>query len=425
LGFGGTTDEGQATSGRTGHDVNQVFSATAGSLNINGTSIDFAAGATLQQVINNVNNSGAGVVIVHDTANSVFRIESRNTGANNTISITDGTTNTANFLGQLGFAMTVNDIGGRTSTAENASITLNGTVHNYMENNNFTIHGLNFSLSEGITAADMNRNLTVNLQRDVEPAINMVKQFVESYNALVTMLNDLTTTVRPRSSQYSFYEPLTEEQKRTMSDREVDLWESKARTGLMHRNDTISRLQSQLRSMATTAVQRSDGTEISLFQLGITTANDGVWIGRLEINETKLREALENDPNAIRDLFAGSPTMAGGTFEARNQRLWGIDGVGSDRGMGIAHRFDDIIRNTVDFGGSIYNRAGLVGTASAINNILNREMAEFDKRIEDMQKQLQRKENNYFLMFSRMENALAASNRQMDALYSSMMGGMM
>ena len=58
---------------------------------------------------------------------------------------------------------------------------------------------------------------------------------------------------------------------------------------------------SEMRMALGAAVERSGGA-VSLRQMGITT---GAWYeyGRLYLDENKLRSALTEDPDAVRELF--------------------------------------------------------------------------------------------------------------------------
>lgn len=86
-----------------------------------------------------------------------------------------------------------------------------------------------------------------------------------------------------------------------MSDKEIELWEEKAKSGLLRSDSLLSSILSEMRMALGAAVERSGGA-VSLRQMGITT---GAWYeyGRLYLDENKLRSALTEDPDAVRELF--------------------------------------------------------------------------------------------------------------------------
>ena len=60
-----------------------------------------------------------------------------------------------------------------------------------------------------------------------------------------------------------------------------------------------------MRSAMSSAVGKSPNS-ISLSQLGITTSKNYLENGKLTIDETKLREAISEDPNQVYELFAAT-----------------------------------------------------------------------------------------------------------------------
>jgi flagellar hook-associated protein 2 len=80
---------------------------------------------------------------------------------------------------------------------------------------------------------------------------------------------------------------------------------------------------------------------------------------------------------------------------------------------GIASRINNILNWSVSIGGGITERAGLERHVSQNDNVLSRRINAEDRRIETMIRNLQRREENYFRMFSRLESAMMQANSQM------------
>lgn len=141
---------------------------------------------------------------------------------------------------------------------------------------------------------------------------------------------------------------------------------------------TLIRLQSALRLEL---MERVDtGTPYStLSAIGLRFSREG----RLEVDETKLREALEADAQAVYKLFAA-------------------DTKGGDAADGIARRLRDLIRSYTQTGGVIASR----------REMFERQIKDIDASIERMEERLSRQEERLYRQFRAMEQALSALQTQ-------------
>lgn len=368
---------------------------------INGVDFSFNKGAQIDSILETVNNSKAGVKMSYDERSRTFSLATGEGAKNNRIVIDD----TDGFLnGFMGIDADKPTTSARSTAAADALFKYNG-VYLSRESNIFELEGIEITLTE----AAAGKTFDINQTRDVQPAMDLIKKFVEEYNNLIDTLYKQTSTSRPKSGDYSFYDPLSDDQRAAMSDKEVEQWEEQAKTGMLYRDEMLNTFQSQLRNMMYTSVTREDGSKIALYDIGITTSSADRYIGKLQIDESVLREALEKNSEAVSDLFTKSSSMPGTTVAGRKARL-------TDEGIG--DRLNDLIRNAIDVGGSIYTKAGLEGTGSIKNNDLQKELEKQDAKISDMLKYLVRRENSYYSMFSRMETAMSKANSQMESLYS-------
>ncbi|MCL2664108.1 MAG: flagellar filament capping protein FliD [Defluviitaleaceae bacterium] len=369
-------------------------------ITLNGRSFTVNSTDTLAGFMKTINESGIGVTVSYDKLRARLKIESNETGAANAI----------DFTGSAAFfsALSGGDVS-RISTARDALIEYNGVVLARNENE-FALNNVLITLTENVTA---NQIFEVNVTRDITQTFDLIKNFVDEYNKLIDAINKQVTTPRPMSDKYSYYMPLTDEQKNAMKDREIEQWDEKAKTGMLHRDDILSSLLREMRSMvyAPVSYKDADGNEkkVALFHIGITTSSEDKYVGKLQIDELALRRAIENNPDAVKTLFTKDSEMSGVTVSDRKRRL---------HDQGIGDRLNDIIRNAIEFGGSIYDRAGIERTSSFSNNALQRQLAMQDSRINDMLKYLIKREDFLFRTFARMEDAMSKANTQMGALYS-------
>ena len=235
--------------------------------------------------------------------------------------------------------------------------------------------------------------VTMNSTTNVDEMMNKIKEFVTTYNGLIKDLNDQT-----KETKYRDYSPLTAEQKKEMEESEIKLWEEKAKSGLL-RNDSI--IRNGLSNMRSLIYQSNPGLEGSkyntLFNVGITTSrsyNDG---GTLEINETKLRKAIEEDPDAVERLFKNA--------EGKKEDV--IDGKTVDT-RGYLEKLRESMKSLEV---NIEKKAGR-STMTDAQYAIGKSLIDNEKRIDTWQNKLKNIEARYWKQFTAMETAINKANQQ-------------
>ena len=408
------------------------------------TAIHINGNTSMQSIMETVNtHNGSNATMSFNDSTGQFTIEGRRLGASNNIVMND---HDGNFLGtmfgvaaggQFNAAHMQYGEGFRRSTASDAMITVTNagqTITRQQNHNTFTdMNGVNITLDPNAIVYDNAHTIAhdpnstdpedwqtlmefqVNTTRDIAHTRSLIEEFIEGYNALVRTLRGLTETRRPTttsSSGRNFFMPLTDEQRRTMSDREVEQWEEQARTGLLHRDDTLRRLFNDLHAAMFGNVDLGDGRTINLTAIGIRTSTNLEDFGILVIdNPERLDSALENRLDDVMQLFRG--------WEAtdRNNR----DHLNPNHG--ITERVNNIINWQLSSRGGIFEAAGLETGPSRDDNRLSRRINEQEARIDAMIARLERRESRYFVQFSRLEVAMMQANSQMDFLHQIMWGG--
>ncbi|MCL2387121.1 MAG: flagellar filament capping protein FliD [Defluviitaleaceae bacterium] len=292
-----------------------------------------------------------------------------------------------------------------------------GNVDIHSATNSFNVDGIRID----ITAAAVGETFAITTAQNVDDAMDMVRDFIQAYNDLLRHINSLHSTARPtQRGNRNFFEPLTDEERQAMSDRDIERWEEQARTGLLHRDSAIRNFHATMRREMFEPVTLPDGRQIALHQIGITTvgmggAREDRLIGVLEINEERLREMLESNPEDVQALFSQGHQDAFSNRPAERSAI--------SPHVGVAWRLNVMINNEViHHNGSFTQRVGMVDWNDG-QNIMGRQIRDYDQRIERMQQFLIRRENHFFSMFARMEQAMAQSHAQMDSLFA-MQGGM-
>jgi len=366
-------------------------------LTINDATIEVDGSKKLSDLISAINNSNAGVKISYSSFLDKFFIESKNTGTSAKIDLTDGAT--TEFFKALGFGNS--DDEPLIAYGQDAEFILDNK-HATRNSNNFTIDGITYSLN-GIGTT------TITLTQDTDAIFNKIKSFIDKYNEIVTKITEKVNETRPKSggTYGNYYLPLTDEQKQAMSEKEIELWEEKAKQGLVRNDSLLMGLVQRLRSVM------GDPTEAGgLFSIGIST---GHWRegAKLFIDENKLRKAIEENPDRVMEIFAKQSSIAydpDNSIEDKKKRY---------AESGVVERLFDVIQDYIrttrnDDGkkGLLLEKAGIAGDTTEFQNIITKEINEKESYIQDLIEKLYLKQESLYLKFAALETALGRMNAQ-------------
>lgn len=372
--------------GYTQGDYNLAFNVVApGETAAKTVNISVTSADTIDNVISKLNSSDLGVSAFKDKIwNGTEYVEtiafsSKATGAGGSIQAADSAT--ADFMsGQLGFSLDTDNKITAYKEGTNAKVTINGFEMEKLSNN-FTVNGVTYSIKNTTAATGP---VTTSVSTDVDGIYNQIKEFVNKYNELVDSLNE-----KLKEEKYRDYTPLTSEQKEAMSDKEIELWEEKAKSGLLKNDTSISTGTNQMRTDFYSQVS-ADGKTYQLTEFGITTSGAYQMRGHLEINEDKLKAKIQEDPQSVAALFtSGSNSSAY-----------------SDKG--IMKRIGDTLKSTVK---SIEAKAGN-STMGTNDYSIGKNLNTISTDITKMQDRLTTIENRYYSKFSAMDSAIQKMNEQ-------------
>ncbi len=271
---------------------------------------------------------------------------------------------------------------------KDAIVTING-VETSRSSNTFTVDGVTVELT-GVHKND--EEAVIGTVRDVDTIVEGFESFVKDYNALLDKLYGYTDA----KAEYRDYAPLTDAQKKEMSDREIELWEEKAKTGLLRRDMDVEHFLSQMRIAM---YEKPAGGKFGMYDIGIET---GKYTdkGKLNLDTTKLRNALAQDPSSVEQLFM-------------------------DVQDGLSDKLIDIMKETANPSsgspGSLVKLAGIEGYASDGNNSLSQQLKEIEDRIKDLESKYEKEKTRYWNQFNTMEQVLANFNSQSSMIQSQFM----
>ena len=119
---------------------------------------------------------------------------------------------------------------------------------------------------------------------DVDAIFEKIKEFVDSYNGLISSISDEISQKKNKS-----YDPLTKTQKEALSEDEIEKWDKIARDGTLYRDPNLSSLLTKMRSSIYTSVK---GTNFdNMAKIGIATTSNYLDGGKLEINEDQTQRS--------------------------------------------------------------------------------------------------------------------------------------
>lgn len=172
--------------------------------------------------------------------------------------------------------------------AQDAELTLNGiditSSSNYLEN---VVDGVSLELVKVHAAGESSM---IKVTDDFEANKKTVKDFVDSFNSLMTQINQLTRSMGVKTSDSS-----SSDKDKDKEDKTTTV--SEAQIGVLKGDTSIRLLQSKLRdSVFTTA---SNGMRLS--DIGIEIGRDG----KLKIDDAKLTDSFKSDPEKVQAMFTG------------------------------------------------------------------------------------------------------------------------
>ena len=358
-------------------DIKLTNGANSATITVNGTD-------SIYDLVEHINDSGAGVTANYDATLDRFFMSTTNTGADSGISFAGSSTEGTNFL-QNNLKIDTTAVSGK-----NAKFSLDG-VELEQQSNSFTISGVNYKLKK--VGGSSTEPVNVAVSADVDKTVENVKAFVESYNTMLSTVNKALQETR-----YKDYTPLTTAQRAELSETEAKLWDEKAKSGMLYNDPVLRSLVNGVRDDVASPVSGLAGKYTSAASIGITTGSytEG---GKLYIDETKLRAALTADPNAVNKLF-------------------GTDGD-TDSQDGIAVRMYDTLKTAMD---NIVSEAGVTaGVSDDTKSNLAKQISQYTKEMKALNERLEDMEDRYYNQFSAMETALTKLSSQSSWL-SSMLG---
>lgn len=268
---------------------------------------------------------------------------------------------------------------------EDAEIWLNGVQYTG-SSSTFTINNLTIEA----LATTGNDEISITTSTDTQGIYDKVKDFLTEYNNII---NEMTKLYNADSSKG--YDPLTDDEKDSMSDKEIEKWETKIKDSLLRNDTTLSGVMSAMTTAMSQAVE-INGKKYSLSSFGIHT------LGYLN--------AADNEQNAYHIDGDEDDTNTSGN---------------ADKLMtAISEDPDTVMQFMQQVTTNLYNAIGdkmkSTTLSSAFTIYNDKQMAtqytDYTKLIKEWETKISDKEDYYYKKFSSMEAALTKLNSTQSSL---------
>ena len=275
---------------------------------------------------------------------------------------------------------------------QDAEILLNGATFT-ADSNTFEINGLTITC-KGLTTGG--EKITLTTENDVSGIYDMIKGFIKEYGELINEMDKLYNADSAKG-----YDPLTDDEKDSMSESEVEKWETKIKDSLLRRDSTLNTVSSAMKEIMASGFSVNGKTmylsDFGIETLGYFTAADNEKNAyhingdadddNVKSKTNTLQEMISTDPDSVVSFF----TQLGKSMNAKLKSL----------------------RGRTEF--------------SSINTVYDdRKMKEeydnYTTKIKEAEEKLQDYEDKWYKKFSAMETALAKLQSNSSAV-TSLLGG--
>jgi len=360
-------------------------------------SVDIAKGDTVGSILSKLkeaksSKTGTSLNFNYDENNGRFYVASQTEGSKASFKILSDS-ESSNAMTKLGFELESD--GSNYVAGSSAKIKLNGVEYT-SENNTFEINGLT------ITANEVASGITLTTKQDTSGIYDNVKNMIKEYN---TLMKEFATLYNAdKATKYSM---LTDDQKKEMSDNEVEEWEKKIKDGLLSGDETISTVKTALRDIMGSSfdITLKDGTtkSVSLASFGITT-------GSYFSTEENERDVLHIDGDPDDSSVSGNTDLLKAAISSDPQM---VQDFFTDLSRAMYSKLSDLMKGT-EYSSSftIYEDKLMASQYSA-----------YTTKISDAQSALEAAQDKLYKKFATMETALSKINSSSGSLSSFFGGG--
>ena len=384
-------------------------------LTINGKEIKgITSDSTVSDMLKKINDADAGVKASYMQGSGRFVLIHSETGSGRSIDLGDASD--ANNVANKIFGATAGG-GGEVNHGQDAEIVYNyGNGINEVltsSSNTFNIDGMTITASgkfgveldssgnavtkpDGSYNFDSSKTVSFSSKANVEKATASMKKFVEKYNELITSLNDHVKTRKEKG-----YDPLTDEQKKQLSQTSIDNWEKKAKQGILYGESSVRNFKFSMDRVMTNTIndlQKAGLKYEDMEKAGISMSPDVHDGGKLVFDEEKFKKAMETNPETVKKIMSGHNGSKGFAKV--------VEDAMTPYATRYASRNGGSYGELVKEGGS--NKVTLKNTSTTVYQALK----ENNDKIEKLKTLLSTEQDRYLKQFSQLEKLISKMNTQ-------------
>ncbi len=299
--------------------------------------------------------------------------------------------------------------------------------------NSFSINGLSID----VTGTTDENGITITTSTDSQGIYDKVKDFLSQYNDL---MNEMCSLYNAASAKG--YEPLTADEKKAMSDTQVEDWEAKIKSALLRRDTTLDSLITAM----TTSMQKGYvmGKDSNGNNITFTLNKDGTYKGSNGQNYTL--EERSGGKYTMKGDDGSSITAANYSWSSfgvatlgllnaasNENNAYHIDGDADDENTSgktdkllaaIASDPDTVIDFLKNATSSLYDSINKKMASTSLRSAytvyndkeMNKEYSDYTDTIKKWDEKVTKIEDSYYKKFAAMEKALTSIQGQSSAL---------
>ena len=279
--------------------------------------------------------------------------------------------------------------GGATKmNGQDAVIVLDGVTYENATNG-IEINGMTINALAATGDGDENA-ITITTATDTQGIYDKIKDFLTEYNNIINEMSKLYNAASSKG-----YDPLTDEEKDAMSDKEVEKWETKIKDSILRRDSTLGGIMNTMVNAMAKGFS-INGKNYSLSSFGIKTS--GYLNAAKNENYAYHIDGDEDDANT----------------SGNSDKLMAMINAEPETVMSF---FEQLTTNLYEELGKKMRSTSLSSSYTIYNDKqMSKQYNDYTKLIKDWENRITEKEDYYNKKFTAMETALAKLNSTQSSL---------
>lgn len=344
---------------------------------------------TISDVLTQLKDNGLNATFDEEQGRLFVSAKSSGEASDFTLSSND-----ANGLAALSALKLTEDADAKKVDGTNAKIFLNDAEFT-STTNVFKINGLTIT---ALQETKQGEEVTLTTENDTSGIYDMIKNFFKEYNELINSMDKFYNNKSGKD-----YDPLTEEEEYSMSEKKVEDWEKKIKESLLYRDENLSDISSALKSVMSSGFEVNGKTmylsDFGINTLGYFTAPDNER-NAYHIDGDADDENTATAADKLKSMISNDPDSVVSFFTQLSQKLYDemFDLSKSVNGYRSYGNFYDDKKLTLDY-------------------------SDYTSKIANLEEKLFAYEDKWYAKFAKMETAMAKMQSNSTAV-TNMLGGL-